>query len=151
MYTIGQVSQMFHLPVSTLRYYDKEGLFPTMERQSGIRKFGERELEALRVIECLKQSGLEIREIRQFMQWCMEGPATYPERLALFEARRQALEDEMRRLEKTLDMLRFKCWYYETAIRDGNEDRLNDMLPDRLPPEIQTLYNNAHTPDEATA
>ena len=47
MYTIGQVSQMFHLPVSTLRYYDKEGLFPTMERQSGIRKFGERELEAL--------------------------------------------------------------------------------------------------------
>ena len=87
MYTIGQVSELFHLPVSTLRYYDKEGLFPTMEWQSGIRKFGERELEALRVIECLKQSGLEIKEIRQFMQWCVEGPSTYEARLALFEAR----------------------------------------------------------------
>ena len=49
MYTIGQVSEMFSLPISTLRYYDKEGLFPGMERQSGIRKFSERELEALRV------------------------------------------------------------------------------------------------------
>ena len=53
MYTIGQVSEMFSLPISTLRYYDKEGLFPQMERSSGIRRFSERELEALRVIECL--------------------------------------------------------------------------------------------------
>ena len=58
MYSIGQVSEMFHLPISTLRYYDKEGLFPGMERQSGIRRFSEREIEALRVIECLKASGM---------------------------------------------------------------------------------------------
>ena len=59
MYTIGQVSEMFHLPVSTLRYYDKEGLFPNLKRESGIRKFNDHELEALRMIECLKASGLE--------------------------------------------------------------------------------------------
>ncbi len=144
MYSIGQVSEMFHLPVSTLRYYDKEGLFPYMERRSGIRRFSERELEALRVIECLKKSGLEIKEIKQFMAWCVEGPATYPERKALFESRKQAVEEEMLRLQKTLDMLKFKCWYYETAIRDGSEDRLNEMLPDHLPPEIQKLYDSAH-------
>ena len=67
MYTIGQVSEMFHLPISTLRYYDKEGLFPEIERVSNIRKFGEKELEALRVIECLKKSGMEINDIKQFM------------------------------------------------------------------------------------
>jgi DNA-binding transcriptional MerR regulator len=144
-YTIGQVADLFHLPVSTLRYYDKEGLFPTMERQSGIRKFSERELEALRVIDCLKRSGLEIKEIKQFMTWCTEGPETYPDRLALFEARKQALEEEMQQLRKTLDMLTFKCWYYETAIRDGSEERLQTMLPDKLPPDIQTLYDHAHT------
>ena len=42
MYTIGQVSEQFDLPVSTLRYYDKEGLFPALTRTSGIRRFGER-------------------------------------------------------------------------------------------------------------
>ncbi|MBR4332176.1 MAG: MerR family transcriptional regulator [Clostridia bacterium] len=144
MYSIGQVAEMFHLPISTLRYYDKEGLFPGMERQSGIRKFSEREIEALRVIECLKASGLEIREIKQFMEWTTEGAATYTQRKQMFETRRQAVEAEMAELQKTLDMLRYKCWYYDTAIADGNEDRISAMLPDHLPPEIQHLYNSAH-------
>lgn len=77
MYTIGQISEMFQLPISTLRYYDKEGLFPDLERSSGIRRFSEKEIEALRVIECLKKSGLEIKDIKLFMEWCSEGSATY--------------------------------------------------------------------------
>ena len=144
MYSIGQVAEMFHLPISTLRYYDKEGLFPGMERQSGIRRFGEREIEALRVIECLKASGLEIRDIKQFMEWTTEGAATYAQRKRLFETRRQAVEAEMAELQKTLDMLRYKCWYYDTALADGNEDRISAMLPDHLPPEIQRLYDSGH-------
>ena len=61
MYTIGQVSERFDLPVSTLRYYDKEGLFPALTRTSGIRRFGEQEIEALRVIECLKRRMPDVR------------------------------------------------------------------------------------------
>ena len=144
MYSIGRVSQMFNLPISTLRYYDKEGLFPGIERQSGIRKFSEKEIEALRVIECLKASGLEIKDIRQFMQWVSEGASTYQKRKALFEARKKAVEEEIEKLEKMLDMVKFKCWYYETAIKDGDESKIEKMLPDRLPPEIQRLYDNAH-------
>lgn len=71
---------MFGLPVSTLRYYDKEGLFPHMERSSGIRKFSESEIEALRVIECLKKTGMEIKDLKPFMDWCAEGPSTYSNR-----------------------------------------------------------------------
>ncbi len=145
MYTIGQVSEMFNLPISTLRYYDKEGLFPNIERRSGIRKFGERELEALRVIECLKKSGLEIKDIKLFMTWCTEGASTYPNRKELFETRKKIVEAEMIKMQKTLDMLKFKCWYYDTAIRDGNEERLNKMIPNALPPEIQKFYDNAHS------
>ena len=145
MYTIGQVSEMFGLPISTIRYYDKEGLFPYMQRQSGIRQFGETEVEALRVIECLKASGLEIKDIKRFMEWCVEGPSTYKQRKELFETRKAAVEEEMRALEKTLDMLRFKCWYYETAIADGSEDRLSAMIPDGLPKEIKAYYENAHS------
>ena len=69
MYSIGQVSEMFGLPISTLRYYDKQGLFPGMERKSDIRKFGEKELETLRVIECLKKSGLTLSEIKIIFSW----------------------------------------------------------------------------------
>lgn len=144
MYTIGQVSALFGLPISTLRYYDKQGLFPGMARESGIRKFSDRELEALRVIECLKKSGLEIRDIKQFMDWCVAGPSTYPQRKALFEQQKKTVEAQIKHLERVLDMLKFKCWYYEQAIQDGNEDRLQGMLPDDLPPEIQRIYDHAH-------
>lgn len=145
MYTIGQVSEMFNLPISTLRYYDKEGLFPSMQRQSGIRKFGETEVEALRVIECLKASGLEIKDIKKFMDLCVEGPGTFSQRKELFETRKSAVEAEMAELQKTLDMLKFKCWYYETAIKDGTEDKLKDMIPDGLPSDIKKMYDNAHS------
>ena len=149
MYTIGQVSERFDLPVSTLRYYDKEGLFPTLTRTSGIRRFGDRrfgeqELEALRVIECLKRSGLEIREIKQFMVWCAQGSETYPQRHALFVQQAERVEAEIARLQKSLDMIRFKCWYYEQAMRDGSEDHVHAMLPDHLPPDIQKIYDHAH-------
>ena len=144
MYTIGQVSKMFGLPISTLRYYDKQGLFPGMERTSGIRKFGEKEIAAVRMIECLKRSGLEIKDIKQFMDWCMEGSATYPQRKELFEKQKKIVETEIEHMNKVLDMLKFKCWYYEQALRDGDEERIRSMLPDKLPEDIQKMYDHAH-------
>lgn len=144
MYSIGQVSEMFDLPISTLRYYDRQGLFPEMERVSGIRKFSDSELEALRVIDCLKKTGMEIRDIRQFMDWCTEGPSTYPQRKAMFEAQRAHMLEEIERMNRSLDMLKFKCWYYEQAMLDGNEDRLKRIIPDGLPEDIRKAYDNAH-------
>ena len=144
MYTIGQVSKMFGLPVSTLRYYDKEGLFPDMERSNGIRRFGQRELEALRVIECLKKSGMEIKDIRQFMEWCAQGSGTYPQRWAMFIRQKESVEAEIARMNRVLDMLSFKCWYYEQAIKDGNEQRLSAMTPEDMPEEIRQAWLRAH-------
>ena len=144
MYTIGQVSEIFNLPVSTLRYYDKEVLFPFMQRASGIRQFSDTEIAALKLIECLKKSGLEIRDIKQFMEWCQEGSRTYELRKQLFERQKAAVEKEMEKMQETLDMLTFKCFYYEQAIKDGNEDGIHSMLPDKLPADIQAAYDNSH-------
>lgn len=145
MYTIGQVSEMCNIPISTLRYYDKEGLFPNLERNGNIRKFSDNELEALHVIECLKKSGLEIKDIKLFFQWVAEGSSTYRCRKELFEHRKAVVEEEMRALERTHAMLEFKCWYYEQAMKDGTEDHITSLLPDKLPAEIQKLYDKAHS------
>ena len=145
MYSIGQVSEMFDIPVSTLRYYDKEGLFPSLERSSGIRRFGEQELELLRVIDCLKKTGLEIKGIKRFVDMVQEGPSTYAERRELFEARKVRAEQEIERMQKALAMVKFKCWYYETAQKDGGEERLWGMIPDGLPKDIRKLYDLGHS------
>jgi DNA-binding transcriptional MerR regulator len=144
MYTIGEVSQMFNLPISTLRYYDKEGLFPDLDRSSGIRKFNDKTLESIHVIECLKKSGMEIKDIKEFMKWCSQGSKTYPQRREMFLRQKDAVEAEIHKLEKVLDMIKFKCWYYEQAISDGSEDRVRGMIPDGLPDEIRAAYENAH-------
>ena len=144
MYTIGQVSEMFGLPTSTLRYYDKEGLFPALQRTSGIRKFGDAEIEILRVIECLKKSGLKIKDIKKFIAWCEQGSETYPQRKELFEKQIETVKAEMERMNRVLDLLRYKCWYYEQAIADGNEDRLKAMPSEEMPEEIRIAYDNAH-------
>ena len=145
LYSIGEVAKMFDLPVSTLRYYDKEGLLPNLQRQgAGIRRFDDRSLETLRVIECLKKSGMEIRDIKQFILWCQEGPATYQQRLELFQKRREEVEQELAHLQKTLSMIDFKLWYYTQAIRTGSESFAAGM-PDNLPEDIRALYDRSHS------
>lgn len=42
-------------------------------------------------------------------------------------------------------VVKFKCWYYEKAMADGSEDEINKMLPDKLPPDIQKIYDKAHS------
>lgn len=143
-YSIGEVSEMFNIPISTLRYYDKEGFFPDMERISGIRKFSENEIETLRIVDCLKKSKLEIKEIKQFIDWTRLGAKTYEERRDLFEQQKKNVQKEIEELEKTMSMLKYKSWYYEQAIKDGSEDRLHDMIPDKLPKEVREWYNHAH-------
>lgn len=142
MYTIGQVSAMFSLPVSTLRYYDKEGFFPNLERKGNIRYFSDNELEALRIIECLKKSGLEIKDIKQFFIWVSEGSSSYEKGKNYLKPENQLLKLKSRNFKNSL-LLKFKCWYYETAMKDGNEDTINAMLPDKLP----KIYRNYMTKD----
>ncbi len=144
MYTIGEVSKMFNLPISTLRYYDKQGLFPNLTRKGGIRKFSTNEIEALRVIECLKKSGLEIKDIKLFIEWCSEGSSTYTKRYDLISIQKEKVEAQINQLYKTLDMLKFKCWYYEELIKDGNEDKVKDLIPDALPQDVFNAYKNSH-------
>lgn len=77
-------------------------MFPHLERKGNIRYFGDNELEALRVIDCLKRSGLEIKDIKQFFIWVTEGSDSYEKRKELFESRKAAVEEEINALEKHL-------------------------------------------------
>ncbi|MCF2711511.1 MerR family transcriptional regulator [Schaalia hyovaginalis] len=143
MHTIGEVSTMFGLPVSTLRYYDQMGLLPEMPRVGGFRRFGSEHIEALRVIECLKGSGLEIKDIKRFMDWCAQGPSTYPERRALFDERLAEVDARIAELEKVRAMIEFKRWYYGRALEEGNEDFARS-IPADLPDDVRENYELAH-------
>lgn len=145
-YSIGEIAEMTGLTPSTLRFYDKEGLLPGLERQGGKRIFDESHVQTLRIIECLKRSGLEIRDIRRFMELTTKGSASYAQRRELMEERRLKTLEQIEELQRTLAVLEYKCWYYDEAISQGNEDFARNA-PDSLPEEGRGLYARAFLQD----
>lgn len=145
MYTIGEVSKMFNIPISTLRYYDKEGLFPKIERKSGICQFSEEEIEAIRVFDCLKKSGLKIKDIKHFIEWTQVGNETLQVRKELFDKQKIQIQSEIENLKKTLDMINYKCWYYSEALKAGDENSVITKIPNDLPQDIKESYFNSHS------
>jgi DNA-binding transcriptional MerR regulator len=122
-YSIGEVAKELSLTVYTLRYYDKEGLMPFVDRTpSGTRVFKDSDIEALKIIECLKSTGMPIKEIKAFIDWCSEGDSTLKQRYEMFMERKSIVEAQMEELKKTLELIDHKCWYYKTAIDAGTED-----------------------------
>ena len=133
-YTIKEVSEMLNIPASTIRYYDKEGLLPSIERRdSGYRLFSEENLRALRLIECLKSTGMPIKDIRTFFEWVQQGDDSLQQRYEMFLERRRAVEEQMAQLRKTLEIIDYKCWYYETAVNAGTTD-VHQCIPKRKNP-----------------
>ena len=139
-YTIGEMAQKLNVAPSTLRYYDKEGLLPFVERSSGgIRMFKDEDMEWLRLLGCLKKAGMPLKEIRAFMDWSRQGDATISQRLELIEKQRQSVLDQQKQLEETLLMLDYKRWYYQTAQEAGTCAVHDSLTPEQVPEQFRAL------------
>lgn len=139
-YTVGEMANIMGVPASTLRYYDKEGLLPFVERTSGgIRMFKEQDYEWMKIIECMKRAEMPIKDIRDYIELALEGDATIHERLQLFQNQKRLVQEQMKSLQHTLDVLDYKCWYYETAESAGTTDVLKNISEDKIPDKYREI------------
>jgi DNA-binding transcriptional MerR regulator len=121
-YSIRQVAEKMGITVPTLRYYDKEGLLPFVDKKpNGTRVFKDEDFQGLAIITCMKDSGMPIKDIKKYMDLCTEGDSTLQERLEIFLQRKEAVEKQMEELHKVLETINHKIGYYETAIKAGTE------------------------------
>lgn len=122
-FLIGDITKMYGISQDTLRYYDKAGLLPFVKKnQAGRRVFTEDDLGYIEVIDCLKRSGIPVKEIAKFMDWCVEGDKSLPQRYAFMVEQEAALEKKIIELQAQLDFLRWKKWYYKTANEAATEE-----------------------------
>lgn len=139
-YTIGEIANLLNLPTSTLRFYDKKGLLPFVERsKSGIRVFKNSDYEALKIIECLKKSSLSLGEIKDFMELTTKGDQTIDQRLQFFLNRKEEVEQKLLELQHTLDIVNYKCWYYTKAKEAGTESIHQELSNDDVPEELRNV------------
>ncbi|MGL5633832.1 MAG: MerR family transcriptional regulator [Sarcina sp.] len=130
-YSIGEVSEMLNISSSTLRYYDKEGLLPLVNRTSGnVRIFNDTDIECLKMIECLKSIGLQLKDIKLFFSWCEQGDSTIEKRYNFFLEQKEKTEQQLLILQKSLNHINYKCEYYRLAKENGttNIKSLHDEL-----------------------
>lgn len=126
-YTISEIADLMHMRISTLRYYDKQGLLPFVERDEyGNRQFKQSDLIMINTITCLKMTGMKLKDIRTYVDWVQVGIQTAPQRLAMFEEREVAVHQQIKALEYTLKLIKDKQYYYEQAIEQGTTDVCHD-------------------------
>ena len=148
VYTVGEMAKLLDIPASTLRYYDKEGLLPFVERSSGgIRLFRESDFEWLQVIGCMKKAGMSIRDIRQYIQLAMQGDDTIDTRLQMFHHQRQVLLDQIREMQHTLETVEYKAaGTTDVPIRMAEEE-----VPQRFRAIRRELHGEEPVKDDASA
>ncbi len=139
--SISEVSKLTGLSISKLGYYDEHGLIPNIKRtELELRKFNAENIESLNVIECLKNSGMQLKEIKDFMNWCKQDDESIDKRLNMFKEQEKNVLEQIERLNKSLDFIHFKQWYYSTAQKHHSIEFVNNMNLENMLSEIQDLY-----------
>ena len=115
--TIAEVCERFELTQDTLRYYEKIGLIPTIQRKaSGIRNYTEEDCKWIEFIKCMRSAGLSIEFLSEYVKLFKEGDSTLEKRRSLLIDQRTLLKERMHEMQITLDRLDRKVERYDTLV-----------------------------------
>ena len=143
-YTIGEAAKILGVAPSALRYYDKEGLLPFVERsESGLRMFKESDIDWLKIIECLKATGMPIKGIRRFIECAREGDGTIKERLEILKTQRENVIRQIEEIQAHLEMIDYKVWYYSEALKAGSTEALKDYPEQNIPEKFRRYFSKS--------
>lgn len=139
-YSIGEISQRLGIAPSALRYYEKEGLLPFVERSdNGVRQFTDIDLEWLIIIESLKKTGMPLKKIKEFVTMFEDGDSTSQRRLEIIAQHREIIKKQVEELNEILQVLDFKEDYYNKLLQKGNSKSPKSLDMEDLPPNFQAM------------
>lgn len=118
-YSISQVAGKMGISVHTLRFYDKEGLLPNLQRLGGRRVFSDEDLAWLQILSCLKETGMPLKDIRRYMELCQQGDDSLRERQEMILKQKESVEAQISALEAHLKVIERKIAYYNSAIAEN--------------------------------
>ena len=128
MYTIKEVADKMEISEHTLRFWAKSGFFPFVKRnQNNIRIFSENDLEWVRIVKCLRSVGTENKAIKRYIDLCIMGDSTIPERYGIIQATKLKAKQQLEELTKQLDLLNYKEKFYQNLIKNNLKDTWNPM------------------------
>ena len=128
MYTIKEVAKKMDISEHTLRFWTKSGFFPFIKRnKNNIRLFSDNDLDWVRIVKCLRAVGTENKAIKRYIDLCIKGDSTIPERYKIIQATKLKAEQQMLELQQQMDLLNYKEKYYQNLIKNNLKDGWNPM------------------------
>ncbi len=113
MYTMKEVCQIVGWSYETLKYYCKEGLIPNVKRdKNNYRVFDENNIEWIKGLQCLKKCGMSLKDMRQYLDYCMQGPVSIPERVDMLNVTKEDLERRLSEIQESLNYIEHKKELY---------------------------------------
>ena len=129
-YSMKQACQKTGLTYDTLKFYCNEGLVPNVKRAANnYRIFDDDDIAWINSLSCLKNCGMSIQEMKEFLDLCAEGETTIPARLEILASKLEGLQKEMKRLRDSIDYVKWKQNYYHDVLAGKVEYRSNVMPP----------------------
>jgi MerR family transcriptional regulator, aldehyde-responsive regulator len=117
MMKIAEVSEQYSISADTLRYYERVGLIPSVNRnESGIRDYNDLDLRRVEFIKCMRSAGLPVDVLIEYVALVQRGDQTIEARKEILVEQRDLLLDRMEEMQKTLDILNHKIEVYENAV-----------------------------------
>ena len=128
MYTIKEVADMMEISEHTLRFWAKSGFFPFVKRNhNNVRIFSDDDLGWVKIVKCLRSVGTENKAIKKYIDLCIVGDSTIPERYEIIKSTKENAVKQMKDLQKQLDLLDYKEEYYQNLIKHNLTDEWNPM------------------------
>lgn len=128
MYKIKEVAKKMDISEHTLRFWAKSGFFPFIKRnKNNIRLFSDNDLDWVRIVKCLRAVGTENKAIKRYIDLCIKGDSTIPERYEIIQATKLKAEQQMLELQQQMDLLNYKEKYYQNLIKNNLKDGWNPM------------------------
>ena len=125
-YTTAKAAEKIGISAHTLRFYHKEGLLPNVGRdEHGNRRFTDNDLQWLSLLQCLKNTGMSLKDIKRFAECSTIGDDTIDERLALFESQTENVKCQIAELKRYLKLLEYKLAFYQKAKALGSVEAVN--------------------------
>lgn len=129
MYTMKQACEQTGLSYETLKFYCNQGLVPNVKRDSQNRRvFSARDIAWINSLGCLKSCGMGIQEMREYLELCLQGPESIPQRKIILQAKREQLELELKRVQDSIDYIDWKQGFYDDIL-SGKQEYISNLLP----------------------
>lgn len=127
-YTVKDVAENLGLSTYAVRYYENSGLIPFVDRTDGnIRMFSDYSASWLRLVHCLRRTGLPIEGVKRYVEMCLEGDSTVPERAKIIFEQEKRLSAQLKELRGQMKILKYKKAHYEELLKSHAADSLNPM------------------------